>query len=675
MDRLDSMAMLREAVDRGSLSAAGRALRVPVPTLSRRISELEARLGTRLLIRTTRSLRLTDAGERYLAAARRILDGVEEAEHEAAGEFAAPKGKLVVTAPLHFGRLHVLPVVIEFLAVFPAIDVRLPLADRNVHLVDDHVDLAVRIGPLQDSTMVATRIGSMRTVTCASPDLLARTGTPSSPEDLRDVPVVTADVPMPGAGWWFRRPDAAVPIEIPVRPRLAVTTTEAAAQAAAAGVGMVQLLHYQVAEAVAAGTLRIVLDTFEPPAAPVHLVHAARGPLPLKLRRFLEFGVRGRASTFFVGSRCACASDLQADTVEIELHHRHPPAAEFPEMHEAGALASAGGVAPVAEAHERRQRTRIEQTPDVADVVGDFLVDPFERAAAMAADVAHDQRADEAKVGGVYGARGDLADLLASDAALTTFCLDPAQAAATVGGLLALLPVERRRGLLAALAGRPDGDLIFAAARRLVSGGQERSAWHARRHLAGGIAAHGWIVGDHSYGTPTVIDGEFGHLEIGRYCAIAGDVRIIVANHAIDRVTTYPFAALHRIWPSAPADGSDHAGDGVVIGHDVWIGQGVTVLPGARIGDGAIVGAAAVIAGTVPPFSVVVGNPARVLRRRFDDETIRRLLAVGWWHWPDDKVDRFVPLLLGGDVGRFLELADASSRRPDVAGKLLSPPP
>ena len=256
------------------------------------------------------------------------------------------------------------------------------------------------------------------------------------------------------------------------------------------------------------------------------------------------------------------------------------------------------------------------------------------------------------------GARGDLADLLASDAALTTFCLDPAQAAATVGGLLALLPVERRRGLLAALAGRPDGDLIFAAARRLVSGGQERSAWHARRHLAGGIAAHGWIVGDHSYGTPTVIDGEFGHLEIGRYCAIAGDVRIIVANHAIDRVTTYPFAALHRIWPSAPADGSDHAGDGVVIGHDVWIGQGVTVLPGARIGDGAIVGAAAVIAGTVPPFSVVVGNPARVLRRRFDDETIRRLLAVGWWHWPDDKVDRFVPLLLGGDIGQFLDAAE-----------------
>lgn len=288
MDRLEAMAMLREAVDRGSLSAAGRALRIPVPTLSRKISELEARLGTRLLIRTTRTLSLTDAGVSYLMAARRILDEVEEAEHEAAGEFAAPKGKLVVTAPTTFGRLHVLPVVTAFLALFPEINVRLIFADHNIHLVDDHVDVAVRIGPLQDSTMVAMRIGSMRTVTCASPALLARHGIPTSPAELRHLPVVIAEVPMPGAGWRFHRPDLAAPIEIPVRPRLAVTTVEAAAQAAVDGVGIVQLLHYQAADAVEAGTLRIVLDTFEPQPAPVHLVHAARGPLPLKMRRFLE---------------------------------------------------------------------------------------------------------------------------------------------------------------------------------------------------------------------------------------------------------------------------------------------------------------------------------------------------------------------------------------------------
>ena len=289
MDRLEAMAILRETVDRGSLSAAGRALRIPVATLSRKITELETRLGARLLVRTTRTLSLTDAGLTYLAAARRILNEVEEAEREATGEFATPRGQLVVTAPVQFGRLHVLPVVAEFLALFPEIKVRLLLADRNVHLVDDHVDLAVRIGSLEDSTMVATRIGSMRTVTCASPNLLAQHGIPISPEDLRGLPAVAVEVPMPGSGWRFRRSGSDASIEIPVLPRLAVTTTEAAVQAAVRGVGLVQLLHYQVAEAVADGMLRIVLDKFEPAPAPVHLVHAARGPLPLKMRRFLDF--------------------------------------------------------------------------------------------------------------------------------------------------------------------------------------------------------------------------------------------------------------------------------------------------------------------------------------------------------------------------------------------------
>ena len=279
MDRFEAMAMLREAVDRGSLSAAGRALRVPVPTLSRKISELEALLGTRLLIRTTRRLVLTDAGATYLAAARRILDEVDGAEREAAGEFAVPKGELVVAAPVHFGRLHVLPVVADFLALFPAINVRLRLADRNVPLVDDHVDMAVRIGRLEDSTMVATRIGSMRTVSCASPALLTRHGVPTTPQRLGSLPVVALDAPMPGP----------TPVDGPVVPRLSVTTTEAAVQAAILGVGIARLLHYQVAAAVEAGTLRIVLEAFEPEPVPVHLVHAVRGQSPLKMRRFLDF--------------------------------------------------------------------------------------------------------------------------------------------------------------------------------------------------------------------------------------------------------------------------------------------------------------------------------------------------------------------------------------------------
>lgn len=288
MDRFEAMALLREVVDRGSLSAAGRSLRVPVPTLSRKISELEALLGTRLLVRTTRKITLTDAGITYLTATRRILDEVEDAEREAVGEFIAPKGELVVTAPLHFGRLHVLPVVAEFLMLFAEINVRLLLADRNIRLVDDHVDLAVRIGRLEDSTMIATRIGSMRTVICGSPKLLASLGVLTSPQDLRGLPIVAVDAPMPGSGWRLQQAGSAASTEVSVVPRLSVTTTEAAVQAAIRGVGLAQLLHYQVAEAVEAGKLQIVLEKFEPEPAPIHLVHAVRGQLPLKMRRFLD---------------------------------------------------------------------------------------------------------------------------------------------------------------------------------------------------------------------------------------------------------------------------------------------------------------------------------------------------------------------------------------------------
>ncbi|GGE06016.1 LysR family transcriptional regulator [Aureimonas endophytica] len=289
MDRLEAMALLREAVDRGSLSAAGRALRVPVPTLSRKISDLETRLGTKLLVRTTRRLTLTDAGIAYLAAARRILDEVESAEREAAGEFSEPKGELVLTAPILFGRLHVLPVVTEFLERFPQIDVRLRLADRNVHLVDDHVDMAVRIGRLADSAMVATRIGTMRVVVAASPALLAKHGVPAVPEDLRGLPVVAVEGPMPEADWRFHPSGGATPVDIALRPRLSVTTTEAAADAAIRGTGIVRLLHYQVVDGVEEGRLRLVLEDFEPEPVPVHLIHATRGQMPLKLRRFLDF--------------------------------------------------------------------------------------------------------------------------------------------------------------------------------------------------------------------------------------------------------------------------------------------------------------------------------------------------------------------------------------------------
>jgi DNA-binding transcriptional LysR family regulator len=291
MDRFEAMSMLVTVTETGSLSAAARALKVPLATLSRKITDLEALLGTRLLIRTTRKLTLTDAGMAYVAAARRILEQVEEAEREAAGEFTTPKGQLVITAPILFGRLHVLPAVADFLVLYPEINIRLVLADRNLDLIDAHLDMAVRIGKLPDSSMVTTQVGVMRRVVCASPALLAARGVPRTPDDLQNLPCVAFDAPMDMFGWRFKASASGptAPLEVPIVPRLSVTTTEAAAEAAIRSVGVTRLLHYQVAEAVEADALRIILGAFEPDPAPVNLIHASRGQMPLKMRRFLDF--------------------------------------------------------------------------------------------------------------------------------------------------------------------------------------------------------------------------------------------------------------------------------------------------------------------------------------------------------------------------------------------------
>jgi DNA-binding transcriptional LysR family regulator len=241
------------------------------------------------LTRSTRKLALTDAGVAYVASAKRILEQVDEAERTVAGEFHAPRGELILTAPVLFGRLHVLPVVADFLAAYPEINVRLMLSDRNLHLVDDHVDLAARIGALPDSDMVATRIGSMRTVVCASPKLLAGRGAPKSPDDLLALPCVRFDFGSPASTWSFAAKDGSGVVQIAIRPRLSVSTAEAAVSAAIQSVGATRVLHYQCAEAVRDGSLRIVLDAFEREPAPVNLIHAPRALLPLKTRVFLDF--------------------------------------------------------------------------------------------------------------------------------------------------------------------------------------------------------------------------------------------------------------------------------------------------------------------------------------------------------------------------------------------------
>jgi DNA-binding transcriptional LysR family regulator len=291
MDRLEAMKILLRVVDKGSFSAASRDLRVPLATVSRKVNELEIHLGTKLMVRTTRKVALTDTGAAYVVAARRILDEIDETERVAVGEFHSPRGELILTAPVFFGRRYILPIVAEFLAAYPEINVRLLLLDRNLHLIEDHVDMAVRIGPLADSSMIATRVGSMRTVVCAGPKLLAAHGIPQSPGDLVDLPCVNFEFLSPAFVWPFQSKDGTGVADVRINPRLSVTTAEAAVWAASQGVGATRVLHYQCADALRDDSLRIVLARFEIEPLAVQLLHTGRGALPSKMRVFLDFTV------------------------------------------------------------------------------------------------------------------------------------------------------------------------------------------------------------------------------------------------------------------------------------------------------------------------------------------------------------------------------------------------
>ncbi|QDE39479.1 LysR family transcriptional regulator [Luteibacter pinisoli] len=290
MDRLEAMAMLVSSVELGSLSAAARRMRIPVSTLTRNVNDLEALLGTKLLVRTTRKLTLTDAGNEYVAAAKQILEQVDEQERRAAGEFQTPRGELVVATPVQVARLRVLTVIDQFLAQYPDVRIRLLQSDRNVDLVDAHADVAIRIGRLRDSSLVATRIGALRVVVVASPGVLEKHGGPETPEDLRDFPCAVFDSPYLSP-WRFRNPGAEETFTVAVVPRLLVLSPDAAVDAAIDGIGATLVLEHDVAEAVKAGKLQYILQAYEVEPLPVHLVHISRHIMPAKLRHFIDFAV------------------------------------------------------------------------------------------------------------------------------------------------------------------------------------------------------------------------------------------------------------------------------------------------------------------------------------------------------------------------------------------------
>ena len=287
MDRLEAMSILLHAADAGSLSKASRELGLPLATVSRKVSELEAELGASLLIRSSRGLVPTPAGRSYIDAARTILEQLTEAERAAAGEYTMPRGDLVVTAPVMFGRLHILPVVTDFLRAYPDVGVRLVLTDRIAHLVDDQIDVALRIGDLPNSGLMASRLGSVRRVVCASPAYFTERGIPSSPEHLSDHAAISSESVSSPDVWRFEAKGAE--FIAPPRSRLSVNSVEATIDAALAGMGLVRVLSYQVADYVRQGALAIALEAFEPVPPPVHLLYNGQTRLPLKLRAFIDF--------------------------------------------------------------------------------------------------------------------------------------------------------------------------------------------------------------------------------------------------------------------------------------------------------------------------------------------------------------------------------------------------
>ncbi|MEW9310008.1 LysR family transcriptional regulator [Labrys neptuniae] len=286
MDRLDAMQVLLAVVDAGSLSAGSRKLNAPLPSVSRKVAELERHLGTRLLVRTSRNIQLTDTGRDYVDAARQIIAQIEDAELRASGEYETPTGTLTVTVPITFGHDHVLPFAFDFMCEHPEITLNILSLDRVVNLIDEHVDVGVRLGELADSSYYAVKVGDFDFVTCASPEYLARRGRPSSPEDLAAHDgAVFGQITEPG--WIYQREGRR--LEGKPNVRIRANTATATLTAALRSIGIVRLPRYQVAGELQSGALVAVLDDYESPSFPVHLIYVRQGLLPLKVRVFIDW--------------------------------------------------------------------------------------------------------------------------------------------------------------------------------------------------------------------------------------------------------------------------------------------------------------------------------------------------------------------------------------------------
>ncbi len=287
MDRLEAMSVIIAVTETGSFSAASRRLRSPVATVSRKVAELESRLQAQLFQRSSRQMTLTDAGRSYIEACKRIIEQVDDAEREVSGEYRTPKGDLAVTAPWGLGHMHLVPIAVEFLNAYPDIALRLVLTDRVVNTIEENIDVSIRIGVLPDSNMIATRIGSVRFVLCASPSYLAARGHPKEPGDLCNHDCITVDSNAPQRSWKFAQ--GGREIAAPIQSRLTVNDSEAAIDAAVAGAGIARVMSYKMEAARRSGALVAMLKDFALEPFPMHIVYAERKPVPLKLRAFLNW--------------------------------------------------------------------------------------------------------------------------------------------------------------------------------------------------------------------------------------------------------------------------------------------------------------------------------------------------------------------------------------------------
>jgi len=286
MDRLHLMTVFVAVAEEASFARGARRLGMSPPAVTRAIAALEERLGVKLLNRTTRCVRTTEAGQRYLDDSRRIIGEVDEADEAAAGINAEPRGHLAITAPVLFGKMFVLPGIVEFLRRYPDMEVSALFLDRVVNLLEEGLDVGVRIGELPDSSMKAIRVGSVRRVLCASPGYLDKHGIPHSLAALSEHSIVSATAVSPTSEWKFGQGSELSTVR--VKPRLALSSNDAAMEAALQGFGITRLLSYQVAAHVASGQLKIMLSEFEPPPMPIHVLHREGRYTSVKIRSFVD---------------------------------------------------------------------------------------------------------------------------------------------------------------------------------------------------------------------------------------------------------------------------------------------------------------------------------------------------------------------------------------------------